>query len=389
VDAFRPDPRLDGLPLAAPVRRILAFALDVILLLVPSVAVAIGASVASLAVADPEGFDAVRQRMSGASADPAQERVVQGRIAALLVRLDAEGVPPALELAVAEGDLARAADILEPYDIQVTVGSGGGPPRAGAIKVLLDDILPASLRAAALFGVAALYFTLLTAGGRRTLGKRILGVRVAALDGRPLTVWESFERFGGYFASLGTFGIGVIDLWRDRNRRLVHDRLANTVVVDGRPRRVSNHAGVLVPPPFFFVAGFLAGLVPGWFLPLPVLPAVVARTIALPLLAIAAALLAWSFARFWRARTSVLPFRPSTALVIEGPYRFTRNPMYLAMLCVYSGTALWFGLTGPLLVAPLVMLAVGRIVIAREERYLTRAFGDEYRRYRASVRRWL
>ena len=51
------------------------------------------------------------------------------------------------------------------------------------------------------------------------------------LDGRPLTIWESFERFGGYFISVGTFGLGLLDLWRDPNRRLAHDRVSNTVVV--------------------------------------------------------------------------------------------------------------------------------------------------------------
>jgi uncharacterized RDD family membrane protein YckC len=90
-------------------------------------------------------------------------------------------------------------------------------------------------RGAALFGVPALYFTLLTARGRRTLGKRLLHLRVRTLDGRPLGVWASFERFGSYLAVPGTLGLGLLDLWLEPNRRLAHDRGAGTVVVDERP----------------------------------------------------------------------------------------------------------------------------------------------------------
>ena len=98
-------------------------------------------------------------------------------------------------------------------------------------RLQLEDVIPASLRGAASFGVAALYFTLLTAAGRRTLGKRLARIRILKLDGEPLTLWESFERFGGYFAALGTFGLGLIDVWREPNRRMAHDRQSNTVVV--------------------------------------------------------------------------------------------------------------------------------------------------------------
>lgn len=51
------------------------------------------------------------------------------------------------------------------------------------------------------------------------------------LDNRPLSYWESFERFGGYLASVGTFGAGLLDLWREPNRRLIQDRISNTVVI--------------------------------------------------------------------------------------------------------------------------------------------------------------
>jgi len=84
-----------------------------------------------------------------------------------------------------------------------------------------------------------------------------------------------------------------------------------------------------------------------------------------------------------------VPIKPSTALVVSGPYRLTRNPMYLGLLCVYIAAALWFGLVWALILVPLVVLAVQRLAIAKEERYLEQKFGDAYRQYRAHVRRWI
>jgi protein-S-isoprenylcysteine O-methyltransferase Ste14 len=100
-------------------------------------------------------------------------------------------------------------------------------------------------------------------------------------------------------------------------------------------------------------------------------------------------LLVWSLWLFLRARTSPLPMRPTTALVGSGPYRWTRNPMYLAMLLVYLGAALLFDVTWALVLSPAVVALVNRLVIAREERYLEAKFGEEYRRYKARVGRWI
>jgi len=152
-----------------------------------------------------------------------------------------------------------------------------------------------------------------------------------------------------------------------------------------------DNPGVIAPPPLLF-AGFLAvGLAVDALL-LPVRTALPAplRHGAAALLAIAGlALLAGAWHRFHRAGTSPEPWRPTTAIVTSGVYGWTRNPMYLAMTLGYVAVALWadslvaFALLAPLL----VVMRYG--VIAREERYLTAKFGDEYSRYAASVRRWL
>jgi protein-S-isoprenylcysteine O-methyltransferase Ste14 len=150
-----------------------------------------------------------------------------------------------------------------------------------------------------------------------------------------------------------------------------------------------DHSGVLVPPPLIYVAFFLVGMGVERYVPLARLPVGLGRPLGAALVLSWAGLTAWSFRRFWASGTSIVPIRPSTALVIEGPYRFTRNPMYVGLLLLYVGVACWFGLVWPLLLAPALVFVIGVYVIGHEERYLTRKFGDEYRRYQAHVRRWL
>jgi len=95
------------------------------------------------------------------------------------------------------------------------------------------------------------------------------------------------------------------------------------------------------------------------------------------------------FGAFRRARTPVVPFERSTALVITGIYRFTRNPMYLGMVLIVSGTALLLGSIGALLPLPLFVCIIDRGYIRAEERFLEEIFGGDYAHYRSAVRRWL
>jgi protein-S-isoprenylcysteine O-methyltransferase Ste14 len=151
----------------------------------------------------------------------------------------------------------------------------------------------------------------------------------------------------------------------------------------------TDHSGVVVPPPLIYVAFFIVGMGFQRYIPLPRLPGGIERVLGVVLVLSWLALTIWSFRRFWASGTSVVPIRPTTALVIHGPYRFTRNPMYLGLLMLYAGVACWFGFVWPLLLAPILVWVIDASVIGREERYLTRKFGDEYRRYQAHVRRWL
>lgn len=92
---------------------------------------------------------------------------------------------------------------------------------------------------------------------------------------------------------------------------------------------------------------------------------------------------------FRRLGTNIPPSRPTTLIATTGPYRWTRNPMYLGMALVYAGIAVCFDGAIALALLPLVLIVIQRQVIAREERYLEAKFGDDYRRYKAKVRRWL
>jgi protein-S-isoprenylcysteine O-methyltransferase Ste14 len=150
-----------------------------------------------------------------------------------------------------------------------------------------------------------------------------------------------------------------------------------------------DHAGVFLPPPLIYIVGIAAGYFLQRVWPLPLPPAGPARV------------LGWACGAGWalfalpgvlalvRARTSILPIRASRVLVENGPYRFTRNPMYLGLALLQAGIGLLWGQPWVLvMVAPVVAL-IDLLVIVPEERYLDRRFGDEYRAYRKRVRRWI
>src|SRR5438046_3274902 len=150
-------------------------------------------------------------------------------------------------------------------------------------------------------------------------------------------------------------------------------------------------SGVRCPPPLRSAGGFAAGdgAHRRWPIRLWPEPTSVASVVGWGLL-VAGVLLAVSAAYlFRRAGTTPNPARPTSALVIRGPYRVTRNPMYVGMATLYCGGTLLLNDPWPLAFLPPVMALVQRRVIAREEAYLERKFGDVYRAYKARVRRWI
>jgi protein-S-isoprenylcysteine O-methyltransferase Ste14 len=91
----------------------------------------------------------------------------------------------------------------------------------------------------------------------------------------------------------------------------------------------------------------------------------------------------------WKANSSIIPMRPTTAIVSDGPYALTRNPMYLGMVFIYIGIAFLTHSAWAVVLLPLVVFGVDRLVIAKEERYLRGKFGEAYTSYCSRVRRWI
>jgi Putative protein-S-isoprenylcysteine methyltransferase len=92
---------------------------------------------------------------------------------------------------------------------------------------------------------------------------------------------------------------------------------------------------------------------------------------------------------FHREGTNVIPTQPALKVVTDGPYRYTRNPMYLGMVMLLLGLSLVFSLEWGVILTPVLWLVFDQVIVAREERYLTAKFGDEYRALLTRTRRWL
>jgi len=149
-------------------------------------------------------------------------------------------------------------------------------------------------------------------------------------------------------------------------------------------------ANVIVRPPIAWAVAVLAGLALQWVVSLPFMPgSVPAGWAGGMVFVLALALFAWAIATITKAGSNVPTSMPSTTIVETGPYRFTRNPIYLGMFLGLVGLAVAFDSLWLLAMLVPFTLIIRYGVVAREEAYLERKFGDAYRQYRARVRRWL
>lgn len=145
--------------------------------------------------------------------------------------------------------------------------------------------------------------------------------------------------------------------------------------------------GVRWPPPVVVGGLVVAAWLLGWVLPLRLGPPAAALGNAVLFAAIA--LVGWSLLVLVRAGNDPRPNRPDTAIVQGGPFRFSRNPIYLGFVLAAAGFALRDGLLWGWLAVGLAFLWLDRQVVAREEAYLAGRFGTAYAAYRARVRRWV
>jgi protein-S-isoprenylcysteine O-methyltransferase Ste14 len=146
-------------------------------------------------------------------------------------------------------------------------------------------------------------------------------------------------------------------------------------------------------PPLYFIGGFLVGMIlHATVRPITILGGPASRT-----LVTAGWVIFWigmivahsGVFTFMLAGTTMFPFKEASRLVTHGPYRFTRNPMYLGLTIAYIGLSLALNTAWPIILLPLMLWLLVKTVIEAEEKYLTAEFGDEYVQYTKRVRRWL
>ena len=145
----------------------------------------------------------------------------------------------------------------------------------------------------------------------------------------------------------------------------------------------------LVRPPLVYLASVATGAVLEFAMPLPFLRGAHNVALGAVVVVLAIALFAYSVAKFHAAGTPVPARKPTTAIVRSGPYRLSRNPIYLAFSLAQVGIAIWANSLWLLATLLGALSLVNRVVIPREERYLEDKFGADYLDYKATVRRWL
>jgi len=150
-----------------------------------------------------------------------------------------------------------------------------------------------------------------------------------------------------------------------------------------------DRAGVIAPPPVIYLIALAIGLLVHRLYPVQVLPTPFAIGIGLLLIALAGPLVISALRAFSRAKSTFGFRKPASAIVTNGPYRFSRNPSYVSLTLLFGGIAFLVNSLWVLLMVVPAVTVMHFGVIKREERYLEAKFGDEYRAYKATVRRWV
>ena len=137
------------------------------------------------------------------------------------------------------------------------------------------------------------------------------------------------------------------------------------------------------------MGGLIGGALVNFFLPLFIWPSAWIRIVGIIPLVAGVWLFSSARTTFQRHQTALMPWTPSARLVQDGPYRFSRNPIYLAFFSLYLGVAFVFDSGYILIMLVVVFVLFDRMQVPREERYLQEKFGDEFRQYKEKVRRWV
>jgi len=157
----------------------------------------------------------------------------------------------------------------------------------------------------------------------------------------------------------------------------------------GRSSANANAAtGVRVPPPVLYLVALAAGITLDHLWPPPFSLGLL-RYVGSILVIASFAIMPPVLRRFRRAGTPFDVRKPATALITDGPYRFSRNPTYLSLTLLYVGVGALLDSAWTLILVVPLLVAMDRWIVMREERHLEARFGEQYRRYKSTVRRWL
>lgn len=152
-----------------------------------------------------------------------------------------------------------------------------------------------------------------------------------------------------------------------------------------------NHPGVYVPPPLIYAAFFFLSLLPEKFFPMGRrgLNSNYAQAAGWVLIALTILIIALALGKFALTKNTLATVKPARSLQTTGIYAFTRNPMYLGLVLLYTGLAIFIGNWWTLILLPLLIVVIQQYVIKKEEVYLKTAFGEGYNTYTRKVRRWI
>ena len=151
----------------------------------------------------------------------------------------------------------------------------------------------------------------------------------------------------------------------------------------------SDAPNVKIIPPLVYLAGMIVGLLVSIWLPTKVVSNPAAWIVGGFLILCGAVLAASAILKFKGVGTTVRPDRAASSLVIAGPYKITRNPMYLGLALVYLGIAIADQSIWALILFPIILVIIQHWAIEPEEAFLERRFGTDYSSYKSKIRRWL
>ena len=150
-----------------------------------------------------------------------------------------------------------------------------------------------------------------------------------------------------------------------------------------------DNPGVRFPPPLAYLAAILVGAAIDRLVPIRIIDGSIAGWLGGVLVLLALGLFVLSLREFRGAQTTIRPDQAASVLVTTGPFRFSRNPMYLSLAILQLGVGIWMNSVWVVVSLIPVLAWITSAVIAREEQYLARRFGPSYAEYRSRVRRWL